>query len=322
MYATGKFTIRSVAEHFGVSVDSMGNLLRGKSYKTRRSDESIPTPIKSKTKIKDLQGTPEQIEIFTFFVKSVNRGDLILTEDGRCFSKSGNWLGSRTPTGYTTIRATYQGRTYRILLHRFMHLIFIGAIPKGWVVDHKDGNKSNNHYLNLEAITHGENTRRARGLGLVDSSKDSFARVGEKNTSSKLTEREVIEIKIMLAQGYSNTEIAKKFKVGRFTINAIANGETWSHVGTKPSNLCSSCTHVNDHVTIYDQTWTCSDCGETHDYAENNKKNTERYPIKRIVFDRSIPEYNITLAKWLKKAKGYSNPKISKIIKCSQATPR
>src|SRR5260221_10463198 len=42
-------------------------------------------------------------------------------------------------------------------LHRLVALTFIGPIPEGYVIHHKDGNKSNNHVSNLEIVTHQEN---------------------------------------------------------------------------------------------------------------------------------------------------------------------
>lgn len=47
------------------------------------------------------------------------------------------------------------------LLHRILYEHKHGAIAKGMVIDHKDGNKTNNAIENLEAITQSENVKRA-----------------------------------------------------------------------------------------------------------------------------------------------------------------
>lgn len=53
---------------------------------------------------------------------------------------------------------------------------------------------------------------------------------GEKHGYSKLTEKDVIEIKEMLLKGEFQKEIAKKFNVSRTNITSINNGHTWSHI--------------------------------------------------------------------------------------------
>lgn len=45
--------------------------------------------------------------------------------------------------------------------------------------------------------------------------------------TSKLTEKQVKEIKILLKEGVPNKEIAQKFSVQRDTISRIKNGKTW-----------------------------------------------------------------------------------------------
>ena len=44
--------------------------------------------------------------------------------------------------------------------HQIMYTVFKGEIPKGYVIDHIDGNKQNNAIDNLEAVTREENGKR------------------------------------------------------------------------------------------------------------------------------------------------------------------
>lgn len=43
---------------------------------------------------------------------------------------------------------------------RLVYKHYVGEIPEGYTIDHKDMDKSNNNFTNLEAVTLGENIRR------------------------------------------------------------------------------------------------------------------------------------------------------------------
>jgi predicted GIY-YIG superfamily endonuclease len=53
---------------------------------------------------------------------------------------------------------------------------------------------------------------------------------GEKNTNSKLTDNKVKEIKILISQGITLTEIGERFGIGQPAISRIKLGKTWKHV--------------------------------------------------------------------------------------------
>jgi hypothetical protein len=52
---------------------------------------------------------------------------------------------------------------------------------------------------------------------------------GEKNAAAKLTETQVIEIKIALANGEYGSVLARKYHVSERTIGRIKNGNSWKH---------------------------------------------------------------------------------------------
>ena len=57
------------------------------------------------------------------------------------------------------------------LVHRLVLLAFIGEHPEGKnIVNHKDGDKTNNSLENLEWVTSQENTQHAVDTGLLHSS--------------------------------------------------------------------------------------------------------------------------------------------------------
>ncbi|MDC3426335.1 HNH endonuclease [Aquibacillus sp. 3ASR75-11] len=94
-------------------------------------------------------------------------------------------------------------------------------------VNHKNGIKTDNRISNLETITKGQNTKHAHKNGLRDNRKIR----GSKNGRSKLNEKDVREIKRLLAEGkMKQTDIAKMYNVKRQRITLIKIGRSWAHV--------------------------------------------------------------------------------------------
>lgn len=65
--------------------------------------------------------------------------------------------GSETACGYRTVQISSGGVKTRLRVHRLVAYSFIGQRPHGWVVNHKDGNRSNNRVDNLEYVTQAQN---------------------------------------------------------------------------------------------------------------------------------------------------------------------
>jgi hypothetical protein len=62
--------------------------------------------------------------------------------------------------GQNRWKVKYQQKLY--MVHRIIYELFYGPIPEGLVVDHIDGDASNNHITNLRAVTPSINCRNAR----------------------------------------------------------------------------------------------------------------------------------------------------------------
>ena len=73
-------------------------------------------------------------------------------------------------------------------VHRLVYEAFVGEIPKGYEVDHVDGDKNNNHYSNLEAVTASENVKRAYKLGLMIPKKGKLNGMHKSNRKCHTTE--------------------------------------------------------------------------------------------------------------------------------------
>lgn len=126
-------------------------------------------------------------------------------------------------TGYEYIVVCMNGQCKNYLVHRLVADAFLGPCPKGKEVNHKkvfeDGTKKNN-VENLEYKTRLGNMRHAARLGLLAS--------GERNGSSKLTWKEVFEIRSLYkSKIYTQQELANKFEVSTWVIWCLLNGRTW-----------------------------------------------------------------------------------------------
>lgn len=98
--------------------------------------------------------------------------------------------------------------------HRASYALFVGEIPEGSNVLHKCDNKPcvNPKHLFLGSI--------------ADNIADMDAK-GRRGTKSQLTYDDVDEIKRLLSERYSQTEIAEKYGVHQTTVSRIAYGKTF-----------------------------------------------------------------------------------------------
>lgn len=70
--------------------------------------------------------------------------------------------------GYYYVGPTVNGKNKHFYIHHLVAEHFIGPRPEKMDINHKDGNKTNNHVSNLEYVTHGDNMRHAFNSGLVN----------------------------------------------------------------------------------------------------------------------------------------------------------
>lgn len=111
----------------------------------------------------------------------------------------------------------------KLFIHRLMLLTFIGAPPcENAHARHLDGDPLNNSLFNLRWGTPKEN--------VLDRWTHGTMGIGEKSNGSKLKPSDVLEIKILIAKGCNNSEIARKYRVNPSSIWMIKNKKTWKHV--------------------------------------------------------------------------------------------
>ena len=147
-----------------------------------------------------------------------------VSNTGSVYSILGNRKlnGSDKGDGYNRVTLTKEGQIKRFNVHRLVMLAFIG--PSDLQVNHIDGNKSNNCLDNLQYVSKSENMLHAYKTGL------NVGLKGEDNAASKLTKKQVIEIKQLLKEGNSQSSIAKKYNVCQTNISKIFLGKIWNNV--------------------------------------------------------------------------------------------
>lgn len=157
-------------------------------------------------------------------------GRFMITDFGRLFSINGRWKGVKLMQPYigkaegyyiTNLRMKPKRETVRI--HQLVGISFVDNLDNKPQLNHKDGNKLNNHYANLEWCTIAENIEHAVRIGLIDIK-------GEKHHNAKLKDSDIQLIFDLRRQGFIMKDIGIKFRVSRRTIGDVLNRNLWTHV--------------------------------------------------------------------------------------------
>ena len=154
-----------------------------------------------------------------------------ISESGRVFTKrrlidnqiyyGKELIPQLTKDGYLKVTLSKYGESKRFYLHRLVAIQFIDNPNNLSQVNHKDGNKLNNNVNNLEWCTKEDNQKHAVDMGLMQR--------GEARPSSKLTEKQVLEIYKL--KGILRTQdIANIYGVSKNTICVILRGAKWKYL--------------------------------------------------------------------------------------------
>ena len=117
---------------------------------------------------------------------------------------------------------------YKVKVHTIVAELFVPKpeSDEKLEVNHKDCDRMNCHYTNLEWVTHLENVRYSIKCG--NHYKPNYK--GSNNPKAKLKEDDVRLIRNELCKKYTNIELAEKFGVNVTTISNIINMKTWAHL--------------------------------------------------------------------------------------------
>lgn len=108
--------------------------------------------------------------------KVSNKGDVMAYAKERIKNRNGKIVVSKykekllnkeiTIHGYERVSLVRNNKSNHMAVHRMVAEAFIDNLYNKPCINHKDGNKRNNEYSNLEWVTHKENTRHSLENGL------------------------------------------------------------------------------------------------------------------------------------------------------------
>lgn len=120
--------------------------------------------------------------------------------------------------GYFKVRLAIKKNKYKkFFVHRLVCGMFCSGYKPGLVVNHKDGNKQNNHYTNLEWVTSQENEDHA--------SKNFLKANGTRNCFCVYSDDIVHKICRAIDKGRHTQNIADKYGVPYFYVYQIKKGQ-------------------------------------------------------------------------------------------------
>ena len=143
-------------------------------------------------------------------MKQYRDTSLMVTKDGKVFGPKGLRKQHTGTHGYNSVGTKVNKISVPMLVHRMVAECYIPNPEGKPEVNHKDGDKSNNHISNLEWVTKSENNRHAYRSGL-------------KNMKLK---RKDIELAAYLRNecGWTWAEIGKEVGVSAEHISSVVRG--------------------------------------------------------------------------------------------------
>lgn len=124
--------------------------------------------------------------------------------------------------GYLNVNLWKQNRHHSRRVHRVVMAAFIGPVPEGMQVNHRNGIKTDNSLDNLEYVSPAENVRHAKEVLHVNQ--------GERHPSHRLSDMAVRHIRTAVLEGRSKTELARDFGVSGRCIGDVIRNRSWRHV--------------------------------------------------------------------------------------------
>lgn len=128
--------------------------------------------------------------------------------------------------GYKKVTLFNNGKRNYLTVHRVVALTYLNNPDNLPQVNHKDGNKLNNYYKNLEWCTDLENKRHAHKNGLVDYSKVS----GINHYNTELTKENILDIRNKAEKDVPYKEIAQEYGISKSAVSRIKLRQAYKNI--------------------------------------------------------------------------------------------
>ena len=180
-----------------------------------------------KNKLTKLEKELLKIRWKDIYIDGIDIGYQISDDGSVKETKSGNLQKTyvNKSSGYTVVIIVTENKTYFKSVHRLVAIAYVDNpdIESKVIVNHKDGNKLNNHWWNLEWMTNQENMDHAVATGLINN-------LGSNNPNSAYTEDQIKQVCKLLEDGIGIIEIHEMTGVSRDSIGKVKSREVWKHI--------------------------------------------------------------------------------------------
>lgn len=116
--------------------------------------------------------------------------------------------------GYNIV-TLYNGKPIYYKIHKLVAIYFVGERPEGFTINHIDGIKTNNSWLNLEYLTNKQNCIHAFKNGII---------------KRKLEIKDVKKIRRLHKKGCTQKMIADLFNIGPYHVSRIITKKQWGYI--------------------------------------------------------------------------------------------
>lgn len=158
-------------------------------------------------------------------VRSLDR--LVREQTGKERMHKGRIVIPKKTGAYLGVSLFHEGQGTRFYLHRLVAEAFLPNPENKPCVNHINFNHSDNHVSNLEWVTYQENSAHAVSHGRFGCGNPVK---GSSHPSARLTEQDVIDLRLTWQPGSSITALAHRYGVTNRALYQALCDRTWKHV--------------------------------------------------------------------------------------------